>query len=51
MATFEELAKKTKLSTATLYNALDGYNWRSSTLDAIANALGCSSRDTTTIDD
>lgn len=51
MATFEELAKKTKLSTATLYNALDGYNWRSSTLDAIANALGCSSRDITTIDD
>jgi lambda repressor-like predicted transcriptional regulator len=48
--TFEELAKRAKLSPATLYNALDGYNWRSTTLDAIANALGCSSREITTID-
>lgn len=48
--TFEELAKLAKVSPTTLYNALDGYNWRSTTLDAIANALGCSSRDITTID-
>lgn len=51
IATFEELAKKAELSPATLYNALDGYKWRSSTLDSIANALGCSSRDITTIDE
>jgi predicted transcriptional regulator len=48
--TFEELAKRAKVAPATLYNALDGYNWRSTTLDAIANALGCSSREITTID-
>ena len=48
---FEDLAKRAGLSTATVYNALDGYNWRSQTLDAIANALGCSPRDIITIDE
>jgi lambda repressor-like predicted transcriptional regulator len=48
---FEVLARRAKLSPTTLYSALDSYNYRSTTLDAIANALGCSSRDITTIDD
>ena len=49
--TFDELAERAGLSAATLYKALDGYNWRRSTLDAIANALKSTSHHITTIDE
>lgn len=48
--TFETLAKEAKLSPTTVYSALDGYNWRSTTLDAIAAALGCNPLDIVTVD-
>lgn len=49
--TFDQLAKLARLSPTTVYNALDGYNWRSTTLDAIAKALGCNPLDIVTVDD
>ena len=48
--TFENLAKDAGLSPTTVYNALDGYNWRSTTLDAIAAALGCNPFEILTVD-
>jgi DNA-binding Xre family transcriptional regulator len=48
--TFEKLAEKAKLSPTTVYNALDGYNWRATTLDAIAAAIGCNPLDIVTVD-
>jgi DNA-binding Xre family transcriptional regulator len=46
----DDLAKKADMSPNTLYNALDGYNWTSTTLDKIAAALGCRSIDIITVD-
>jgi DNA-binding Xre family transcriptional regulator len=43
--TFEELAALAGLSQGTIYNSLDGFNWRSQTLDALAKALRCEPTD------
>jgi DNA-binding Xre family transcriptional regulator len=43
--TYQELAKLAGVSEATVYNSLDGYNWRSQTLDALATALRCAPTD------
>lgn len=43
--TYQELAKLAGLSEATIYNSLDGFNWRSQTLDALAIALRCAPTD------
>jgi len=41
-STFGELAKAASISTTTMTKATDSNEWRSSTLDAIADALGVS---------
>lgn len=48
--TFEALAKKAEISPTTLYSAMDGYNWRATTLDALAAALECNPLDIVTVD-
>jgi DNA-binding Xre family transcriptional regulator len=50
IVTFEELAKVAGIHSNTVYNALDGYNWRSQTLDALAKALRCDPTDILTVD-
>ncbi len=39
-----ELSRRAKLGQTTVYEAISGKPWRSSTLDALANALECDPR-------
>ena len=47
----QDLADAASISQTTLYSVLDTYAWRCATLDAIANALGCSPLDILTVDE
>jgi DNA-binding Xre family transcriptional regulator len=47
----EDLAAAARISPTTVSTGTDSYSWRSSTLDAIANALGCSPLDILTVDE
>lgn len=48
--TIQELAKAAELGENTLYRSLKGYNWKSNTLNSIADVLNCNPVDLLTVD-
>ncbi len=49
--TFDVLIERSGLAQTTFYTSLDSFDWKSRTLDAIANALNCQPWEITTRDD
>lgn len=49
--TFGDLAKAANISSTTMTKATNSYEWRASTLMALADALGCSPLDILHVDD
>mgnify|MGYP001228445653 CR=1 FL=1 len=47
---FNELIRRSGVSQTVFYTSLDSYDWRSKTVDALANVLRCNSFDLLTID-
>lgn len=46
--TFDGLIERSGLAQTTFYTSLDNFDWKSRTLDAIANALNCQPWEITT---
>lgn len=48
LETFDSLIEQSGLAQTTFYASLDNFDWKSKTLDAIANALNCQPWEVTT---
>lgn len=48
---FEDLIEKSKISQTAFYASVDSHTWKSRTLDALADALGCTPLDLLTVDE